>query len=46
MKMRDDLNFFEKGRRPQFFENGKLTQKDNAIKNNNIFENGRQPQVF
>jgi hypothetical protein len=31
--MEDDLNYFEKGRQPQFFLNGKLPQKNNATKN-------------
>jgi hypothetical protein len=28
--MEDDLNFFLKGRRPQFFENGRQPQQNNA----------------
>ena len=27
LKMEDDLNFFENGRQPQFFENGKNQKK-------------------
>ena len=34
--MEDDLNFFEKGRRPQFF----LKMEDDL----NFWENGRRPQ--
>ena len=34
--MEDDLNFFEKGRRPQFL---KKEEKHNC------FENGRRPQI-
>ena len=35
MKIEDDLNFFEEGRRPQFFFKGKTTSnKNNATKNN------------
>ena len=41
LKMEDDLNLFEKGRHPNFFENRRQTQKNNATKtikskNNNI----------
>ena len=32
LKMEDDLNFFEKGRRPQFFLNGRRPQKNNQPK--------------
>ena len=32
--MEDDLNIFENGRRPQFFEIGRRPQKDNPTKNN------------
>ena len=32
--MEDDLNLFEKGRRHNFFENRRRTQKNNATKNN------------
>ena len=31
--MEDDLNFFEIGRQPQFFENRRGPQKYNATKN-------------
>ena len=34
--MEDDLNFFENGRRPQFFK----------WKKTSFFLNGRQPQFF
>ena len=48
--MEDDLNSFEKGRRPQFLENARRPQKKIMqpktikSKNNNIFENRRRPQ--
>ena len=32
--MEDDLNLFEKGRRPNLFENRRRPQKNNATKNN------------
>ena len=32
--MEDDLNLFEKGRRPNFFENRRRPQKNNETKNN------------
>ena len=32
--MEDDLNLFEKGRRPNFFEKRRRPQKYNATKNN------------
>ena len=37
LKMEDDLNFFENGRKPHFF-----LMEDNL----NFFENGRQPHFF
>ena len=30
--MEDDLNFLEKGRRPQFFGNGRQPQQNNSTK--------------
>jgi hypothetical protein len=32
--MEDNLFFYENGRRPNFFQNGRQTQKNNATKNN------------
>ena len=32
--MEDDLNLFEKGRRPNFLENRRRPQKNNSTKNN------------
>ena len=32
--MEDDLNLFEKGRRPNFFEKRRRPQKNNTTKNN------------
>ena len=32
--MENDLNLFEKGRRPNFFEKRRRPQKNNATKNN------------
>ena len=32
--MEDDLNLFEKGRHPNFFENRRRPKKNNATKNN------------
>ena len=32
--MEDDLNLFDKGRRPNCFENRRRPQKNNATKNN------------
>jgi hypothetical protein len=34
LKMEDDLIFYEKGRQPNFFLNGRQPQKNNATKNN------------
>ena len=39
LKMEDDLNFFENGRRPYFFYF--FIQKKDDL---NIFKNGRRPQ--
>ena len=50
--MEDNINIFEKGRRPQFFfENRRQPQKQMQPKtikrkNNNIFKNGTGPQLF
>ena len=48
--MEDDLNFFQNGRRPQFFPKWKTTsicQTFSKTKDNhNIFKNGRRPELF
>ena len=45
--MKDDLNVFENGRRPQYFLRWKTTSKCFKVEDDlNIFENGRPPQYF
>ena len=45
--MEDDLNFFENGRRPQFFLKMEDDLKFLKMEDNlNYFENGRRPQFI